>query len=201
MLVLLSMGPKFALPIEKLPTLDLIADIEFIISRFADEHIKKGMRSHLTYEITKYAKSNRKLNRIEKFLLSAAKITYKFLKDNPNIYISTSDKGNITIVADISEYRDKMDSLLSDTDNFVELQSDPTASLEAKNNRLIRTLHNKSHTHITPEQAKHLKTYTSIPPRIFGQMKIHKPDQTIVLEFVCGRSCDGNTRDQSCHGA
>lgn len=70
-----------------------------------------------------------------------------------------------------------MDELLNDTENYAMLQSDPTQSLEAKNNRLINTLHNKLHQYITSEQAKQLKTYTAIPPRIFGKMKIHKPDR------------------------
>lgn len=48
-----------------------------------------------------------------------------------------------------------------------------------KNNRLISTLHNKHHQYITEIEAKRLKTYIAVPPRIFGQMKIHKPDRKL----------------------
>lgn len=174
MLVLLGLGPKFALPLTEAPTLDLIADLELIISRFAAEPIKKAMRAHLTFLITSWTKKRKKLNRIEQFLISAAKKTAKFLRDNGDIFVSNSDKGNVTIIANRSDYDRKMDELINNADNFVEITSDPTESLQNKNNGLISTLNNKHHQFITDKQASALRTYVAVPPRIFGQFKFHK---------------------------
>lgn len=179
MLVLLGLGPKFALPHLEIPTLDLIADIELIVSRFAAEPIKKAMRAHLTFLITSWMKKKKRLKRIERFLISATKTTAKFLKDNGDIFISNSDKGNVTIIANRLDYDRKMNELINNTDDFEEIVGDPTESLQNKNNRLITTLHNKTRQFITQQEASSLRTYIAVPPSIFGQFKFHKEGMPI----------------------
>ena len=157
-----------------MPTLDLIADLEYIISRFAANPIKKVMRAHLTYQITRYVKSSKKQNRITQFLVKAAKTTARFLKEHCDIFVSSSDKGNVTIIAKRSDFDHKLETLFNNPELFEILPSDPTTSLQAKNNRLISTLFNKTKHFITEQQSKNLKTYIAISPRAFGQYKFHK---------------------------
>lgn len=179
MTILLGLGPKFALPTLELPALDLIADIEYIISRHAAEPIKKVMRSHLTHVITNWSKRTKKLDRIQRFLIKAARITAKFLRDNRDIFVSNSDKGNVTIIARRSDYDSKMGELVSNQDNFEELSKDPTEYLQNKNNRLIGTLYNKHRQFITQKQSLSLRTHNAVPPRIYGQFKFHKEGMPI----------------------
>lgn len=75
-----------------------------------------------------------------------------------------------------------MNEFLSNTELFEELRSDPTSYLELKHNRLIKLLfdtENSSNQFITVSQKKFLTNYTSIPPRIYGQIKIHKENKPI----------------------
>lgn len=73
-LILLGLGPKFALIPQSLPTPDIITDIEYIIKRYAEEPIKDAIRSQLLYTVTKHTKAHRKPNRIDKFLIRAVKV-------------------------------------------------------------------------------------------------------------------------------
>lgn len=172
MLVLLSMGPKFALPPTDFPTFDVITDVEHIARGISnDEKIQKRFRGEMGYSITKYVKSNRRVNRIHKFLLKASKITKKFLKEHPDIMITNSDKGSITVISTKADYFDKMNRL-NDRSNFELLPEDPTVQCQDKNNRLIGVLKKKQF--ITENEASRLTTYTANPPRLFGQIKVHK---------------------------
>lgn len=56
--------------------------------------------------------------------------------------------------------------------NFEQLPEDPTVACQNKNNRLVKMLSKKSY--ISLLEAKRLKTYTANPPRLFGQIKVHK---------------------------
>lgn len=179
MMALLALGPKFALPIESTPMCDLITDLEVIINRIEEEKTKKEMRAHVAYMLTEHSKKRQCTSRIDKYLIKATKITSKFLKEHPDIFISNSDKGSITVIAKRSEYTDKMEQLIADENCFENILSDPTGALERKNNRLINTLHNKTHQYISIDEKKRLRTYTSIPPRIFGQLKCHKEGRPI----------------------
>lgn len=51
--------------------------------------------------------------------------------------------------------------------------SDPTGSIERKNNAAVKTLHDNRY--ITSEEKAQLTTYTSVAPRIYGHLKYHKP--------------------------
>lgn len=172
MMILLGLGPKFAVLPHNFPSLDIVTDVEFIISRFAEEPIKKAVRGQLAYTITKFTKTKIRPNRIQKFLLRAIRITTKFLQQHPDVFISSSDKGGVTVIANKHEYHRKLGLLLEDEDTFKKLDADFTQRMQTKNNKLVKRLFEEKH--ITLMQKKQLTTYTAIPPRIFAQFKVHK---------------------------
>jgi len=51
-------------------------------------------------------------------IIDLMKITNKFLRNNSNIIFIRTDKGNITIALDKTEYFNIMDDMLKDTDIF-----------------------------------------------------------------------------------
>lgn len=172
MMILLSLGPKFALPPNHFPTLNFITDVEYLTQSIEDDNAKKRFRGDMGYTITKFAKSQPKLNRIQKFLLKSTKITNKFLVEHPDIIITNSDKGAVTVISNRSDYHSKITNLLNDLSSFQHLTENPTVACQNKNNRLVTVLCKKSY--ISPLEAKRLKTYTANPPRLFGQIKVHK---------------------------
>ncbi|XP_037042610.1 uncharacterized protein LOC119078966 [Bradysia coprophila] len=65
-----------------------------------------------------------------------------------------------------------MKELLSDPTQFQPIDKDPTTSCESKLNNHLKTIQDKHS--INKKQRLHLQSTTAIPPRVFGQYKIHK---------------------------
>lgn len=93
--------------------------------------------------------------------------------------ISNSDKGGVTLISNKQDYYTKIRTLLSDLDSFKPLQNDPTTQLEGKVNRFLDKLYHANY--ISDSLKKSLKTWKTIPPRLFGQIKFHKPGHPIRL--------------------
>lgn len=105
MLILLSLGPKFALPSSDFPTLDVLTDVEHMTQSISyDETVRRSLRGEMGFTITKYVKSYKRLNRI--------------LKDNPNVMVSNSDKGSVTVISSKDDYNSKIMALLDDQCKF-----------------------------------------------------------------------------------
>lgn len=122
---LLSLGPKFAMPPENIPIDDMITDIECIISKHSIEPTKKIARGQVGHTLAIAVNRPQKENRITRFLHTAAKPTNQFLKDNPNIIVSNSDKGSVTIISERDDYKEKMERLLQ-SDEYEPLDQDVT---------------------------------------------------------------------------
>lgn len=174
-LTIFGLGPKFALAPTVLPVLDLLTDIESITNTHArhDEHLMRVTRGHMLYELTKQSQLPIRMNRIDKFLQKAKLNAERFLRDNPDIMVSTSDKGSVTIFSSKADYRQKMSSLISDTNSFKPIESDPTVTLERKIYRKLLSLKNSGL--ITQSERSKMNPTGTHTPRIYGQLKYHKP--------------------------
>jgi len=64
-----------------------------------------------------------------KMILHWLDSTEKFVKDHPDVLFTRSDKGNVTIAINRSEYDLKMEEMLSDTNTYVKINKDPTKKL------------------------------------------------------------------------
>lgn len=187
-LLLLSLGPKFSTVPEQLPIMDLATDVEFIISRYADEEIKRPLRGSTFYSLTKWSKTQLHFNRIERFLQKATENTRRFFQQHPDVFVSTSDKGAVTILAYKEEYNTKMLNLVGDPTMFAPLDCDPTHKCQLKNNNLVdewfgqkRLKGVEKRPLSKTEKYERLRYITkrAITPRLFGQMKYHKPGRPV----------------------
>lgn len=97
--------------------------------------------------------------------------TKNFLKSNDELIILNSDKGSVTVVMKKSDYIQKMSTIIN-SNEFTELQRDPTPSVQTKSNSFISIL--LTHKVISKEKAKSMKVYNSVTPKIYGNPKIHK---------------------------
>lgn len=172
MMVLLSLGPKFAIGPDVFPILDVATDIEYIVSRYATGHIQKGARGALIFELAKFAEKTNHNNRIQRFLKKAVKVTSEFLKCHAEIIVTNSDKGSVTIISYRNEYKEKVNVLLNDQQQFSIIRRDPTAQLQTRNNKIAASLVKSNF--INKDEAKQITTYTAVPPRMFAQIKYHK---------------------------
>lgn len=170
----LSLGPKFSIE----PTPDqfslfkYLAQIETILQNFnTDKH--NILRAKITNNITNWLKQPKILNKYQKHYI----ITKKYLKNNPDIYVILSDKGKKVVILTKDQYRDKMLQLLNNREKFIPLNEDPTNKLQVTYNKTITSL--ETNNVITKKEATNLRSYNANPPRIFGQIKLHKPDQPL----------------------
>lgn len=72
-----------------------------------------------------------------------------------------------------------MCALLSDIDSFTPLNADPTTTMKNKVNKLIDNLYKANV--ISNKVKKSLKNWNTVPPRVFGQIKFHKPGHPLRL--------------------
>lgn len=171
---LLSMGMKFALPVNKhnFSVVPLIADIEQWIQTIKDDTEKENTRAKIASRISSY-KRNIINDEKEQFILGIYKDTKKIIDENKEkILITTSDKGNKTVVIYKETYKEKMNKLLEDKSTYKVTRTDPTTTLQKKNNNLVQELFKNKH--ITKFERIKLINNQAAAPELYGLPKIHK---------------------------
>lgn len=177
--ILLSLGPKFALPftnVASIPFFHLLADVESIIKTNSDTDIQDRTRCRVANNIQNYIHRQQHTGTNhpnQRFLVEAEQEAKQFLKQHPELYVLRADKGNKTVIMQKEEYVMRMERLLADTNTYEKTRRDPTASFQAKNNELVRRLENLGLLDATT--ARKLRTYKAVCPKIYGQPKTHKP--------------------------
>lgn len=174
---MLSLGKKFALPVDKknFSPLHIIADVEQCIQAM-DNNIDKEKdvaRTKLANRVTSF-KRNLKNTPREKFIITIFEKTKKFLKRHDNIIIIQADKGNKTVAMFKEEYETKMKNLLDDKQTYKTIRVDPTPRLQKANNLIVADLH--KHDLINSWEKRRLFCSAATAPRIYGLPKIHKPN-------------------------
>ncbi|XP_062714289.1 uncharacterized protein LOC134291043 [Aedes albopictus] len=177
--VLLSLGPKFALPHTKSDPVffyHMLADIECILKSENDASIQDRTRCAVANVVLNHLHRGENQNShqdpLVKFCKSAEKVTRKFLKEHPDVAVVKSDKGNKTVLMPSQDYQSKMLELLRDRETYEPISRDPTTRFQQQNNSIVRRLRNLEL--IDAKTAKHLTTYKAVCPRIYGQPKAHK---------------------------
>lgn len=172
---LLSVGNKFAVQPKNNEVLvsSILADIEFGLKHSNltedDKDIKRGQ---IVNVLTNFKSNNKidKMNNVD--IQNQFNQTRGFLKENSDLIVLNSDKGNITCVMDKTLYKTKMDSLVKDENTYQKLEKDPTDRILVLKNDLVKSLYVNNF--IEEKTKKELVTYTANPPRIYGNPKIHK---------------------------
>ncbi|VEN48904.1 unnamed protein product [Callosobruchus maculatus] len=173
----LSLGPKFSIQHEKheIPVLNLIKDVECCIQQ-RDNANKNALRSITTNILTNHLQNPQTSYSIqEELLIKSFKSAKVFLKQNPNIFVTRSDKGNITVIMYKTDYEQKMIRLVHNEELYKALPSDPTNRFQTKCNQVVNKLYNENL--IDQSTYRSLKVYNAQPPRIYGLIKVHKNNQ------------------------
>ena len=100
--------------------------------------------------------------------------------------ILPADKGNATVVMMRSDYNGKLQKLLSDPTTYRKLPKDPTPTQEAKVSRVLKKL--EKGREISNSLYNKLRPTGSLPPRIYGLSKIHKPSTPLRPIVSCIKS-------------
>ncbi|XP_036317378.1 uncharacterized protein LOC118732355 [Rhagoletis pomonella] len=87
--------------------------------------------------------------------------------------ITDADKGNKTVAMYGSEYIEKINKLLEDKNTYKTSRTDPTSTLQRKNNKIVDELYKAKH--INKREKQLLTSTAAAAPRLYGLPKIHKP--------------------------
>lgn len=169
---ILALGPKFSVAPNNrdLKARHILSDVENIVKNLSPQS-QNIVRAQATNIITNFFYKNAGNNSFITSLYSKAK---KFLKSNDQLLIVKSDKGNVTVAINKSDYHNKVLTLLNDELVYKKLNRDPTSNIIRQNNDLVKKLQRGRY--IDDITAKKLKTYKGISPRLYGVVKIHKED-------------------------
>ncbi|CAB4041662.1 Hypothetical predicted protein, partial [Paramuricea clavata] len=85
---------------------------------------------------------------------------------------TSADKARVTVVMNKTEYREKMDNLVSDDKTYKKLKSDPSKKLQLKLNEKLYPLHQAN----ILKRPLYSRLYCSVAqtPKLYGLPKIHK---------------------------
>ena len=147
------------------------------------------LRSKLVNILTNYMQNKRfkhgKTDELGKRVIRMFDETKSFMRENPNIVVSSADKGGATVVMMKEEYGEKMRQLLADTNVYKIINRDPTKKLERQANELIKEIHQMGI--IDDFEKKKLMVVGSSIPKIYGAPKTHKignPLRLIVASYL-----------------
>lgn len=117
----MALGPKFALSVSPrdVDIFKLISEVESIFSMIPDQ-LKNIIRSRATNYITNFIHYNTDTSSP---VLQVGKTTRQFLKDNPELIVTRSVKGNLTVIMNKGDYIQKSLELLNDDSTYKALNN------------------------------------------------------------------------------
>ncbi|XP_037028790.1 uncharacterized protein LOC119069023 [Bradysia coprophila] len=170
---ILSLGQKFNIKPnnQHINSAQIIASLEPEIQKL-NANDKTELRQKVANIITNFKHARTKRTTKEQVLLQQMQEAKAFLKENEDILVVNADKGNETVVLSKEQYHSKMMAHLTDANTYLVLNKDPTASIERNVNALLTKWQNEDI--MTDEKAKYMRSYTSVCPKIYLQIKTHK---------------------------
>ncbi|XP_072400190.1 uncharacterized protein [Diabrotica undecimpunctata] len=173
----LSLGPKFSigprLGIDS-PTKPLLSDIDFISSFIPDPDCRNIAIARSINIITNNSFKRRSSPSLLQNLLEETK---RFLKSHPELVVTQSDKGNVTVVMLKDDYFKLSQEILDQGSSYITLPSDPTSNIQNKSNAIKKRLWQQKQIDLNTE--KRLSSYKSVVAKFYTLPKIHKPSLTM----------------------
>ena len=178
----LALGPKFAVnpPRQHKTTYtNLLTDAEYLITQaYKNNEEAKNQKRQVTNNIlTNFINKPVKIDPVDTHFQNEYRKTKSWLTQNVDMCITTADKGNKTVIMSREQYSTKMTALLSDPSTYQIVQRDPSNKVKNSHNELIKKLTIEEGLH--KEVGSKLICHNGILGRIYGQVKLHKPDKPL----------------------
>ena len=138
-----SLGSNFSVPskISKQQIIDIVKNVETSLQLLdINNDVKNEIREITTKNVNNFIKKEFHISKEDKKISKNLKITKKFLNDNPDIFFTKADKGNVTVCLKKSEYIIKMNNLLSDTSTYISTDKNPLKKLQEKTSKILKNL-------------------------------------------------------------
>ena len=166
--------------------LQLIKDLEYaIVCKGLGDQANRA-RAQCTNILMNYKHKTRPISYkyTHAQLLRQFRITKLFLKQNPQLLVTHSDKGKLTVILTRQQYDSKMLELLNDTVTYKTIQKDPTPQIINKVNNLVKEWVDCGI--IAPTLANKYKSSNANISRIYGLVKAHKANHPVrpIISYV-----------------
>ena len=130
----LSLGEKFNFLInpDKRTMFQCLKNIE--IGTRNIENNNAIIKDDLLTTVNNYIRKNKTqhITRDDRMINNNLTLTKKFKKDNPEIFITKADKGNVTVVMNNTEYIEKVETAFSDRKYYTVIKKSPLRILQNK---------------------------------------------------------------------
>ena len=123
----LSYGDKYNAPYSsnnKIPVTEFIKEFECNILKI-DSNIRNDIRTDFTNEIMRFYKQKSHLPIEDRSILYDFHNTNKFLKANPDLFVTKADKGVSVVIMFKSDYNVGMNEILKDDETYREINGNP----------------------------------------------------------------------------
>jgi len=173
--LLLQLGERFSLPSNKNDNEGMVVDFIKCIEKnlFKEvDAIGNSIRNQSIPIIKRMHNKSNKFNHNDKMLSQWLKVTKRFVKENQDIIFTRADKGNATVAMDLSDYRDKMNNIFSDSSTYTFANKDPIKKLSNNIRNMLASW--KKREYIDTRLYKKLLITDGTLPRAYGLPKLHK---------------------------
>ena len=163
----LTKGLNFAVTPQSLPVTDFITTTEQACMQIADPSMAMAacLRSDVTRILKKQRKPTYNITLEERKALQS-------LARNRDLKILPADKGRVTVLMNSSEYDNKIQTLLSDTNTYEIIKQDPTKKFKTNIAKLLKSW--KDNNKISYQTWRRLYPTAADVPKFYGLPKVHK---------------------------
>ena len=95
------------------------------------------IREGIVDNITRHSKKSIHISESDREFAKNLVHTKTFLKNNNDIFFTKADKGNLTVCMNISDYKQKMNTLLEDKSTYLVINKNPLKPLQKKSTQNI----------------------------------------------------------------
>lgn len=174
---IVSLGPKFNFQhtLDKENIIKTIKNTQQLLDyNNQDDDIKSSIKTLIVDTILSHKEPPRHISYKEKINILKLKKASAYSKENKIMY-TVADKGGATVAIKVDDYKVKMKEMLSDTNTYKKLDSNPLPKLINKTKKLLKEWNDRN---IFPKKLTRFDTSlsdTSIA-KIYGLPKTHKPN-------------------------
>jgi len=171
----LQLGEGFSLP----PTnpndliIEYIKHIENNLSKFQRHNFTTMFRSQVCSFVNNINYIDKHRTDTDRKIIDTLLVTKTFINDNPDIIFTRADKGNTVVALDRTDYKYKMDLLLSDTTTYSILKRNPANGILKNLKTILKRWENSKY--LPSNKLSYLNSSNAVLPRAYGLPKIHKP--------------------------
>ena len=140
---IVSLGPNYSVPqkISKQDVIDTIKNVESsLLSLDINSDLKNEIREKVTNNIMHNFNKDANISMEDRNFANKLKVTKQFLKNNPDIFFTNADKGNLTVCLKKSTYNTKMTDLLSNTSTYISITRNPLKKLQSSTSNILKRL-------------------------------------------------------------